>query len=232
MIPWWRTLVLLAACGDARDAATPREPTWPASSSDLCVTRGEVRGHRIVDAAVRGFAPRSRGDAAALAFTYAGPTTEVSELASGAVRHQLGLKLRAADSCNLIYVMWRVTPPEIVVQFKRNPRMTRHEECGTRGYQRLDPTHRAAPPSLAAGSTHRLAAAIDGNELLVWVDRELAWRGLLPEAARRLHGPAGFRTDNVAAQLALFAPTGDREAPCPSAPLAPQNAVQAQPEQD
>lgn len=217
MIRWWRILVLLAACGDARDAATPREPTWPASSSDLCVTRGEVREHRIVDAAVRGFAPSSRGDAAALAFTYAGPTTKVSELASGAVRHQLGLKLRAEDSCNLLYVMWRVAVrPEIVVQVKRNPAMTQHEDCGTAGYALVAPTHQAAPPPLAAGSSHHLAAAIDANELLVWADHQLVWRGILPEVARSLRGPAGFRTDNVATELALYAPSGDREAPCPT----------------
>jgi hypothetical protein len=42
---------------------------------------------------------------ATIVFTYLGPTSEVSHLDNGEVRHQLGLKLKAQNACNLVYVL-------------------------------------------------------------------------------------------------------------------------------
>jgi hypothetical protein len=36
-------------------------------------------------------------------FTYLGPTQEVSRLGNGEVRSQFGIKLRAQDTCNIVY---------------------------------------------------------------------------------------------------------------------------------
>jgi len=38
-------------------------------------------------------------------FAYLGPSREVSRLGSGEIRHQFGIKLKAQDICNLVYVM-------------------------------------------------------------------------------------------------------------------------------
>jgi hypothetical protein len=189
-----------------------REPTAPALplASSLRLTEGTARpsGGRvaITEPSVRGVVPDSTGDAAALDVVYLGPSTETAALASGAVRAQLGLKLRAQDSCNVIYVMWRIEPvSEIVVQLKRNPQATTHAACGSAGYDRIPPGHQSAPPALVPGSAHVLSAAIDGDDLAVWADQALVWRGTLPPEARALRGPAGFRTDNVRAELVVHA---------------------------
>jgi len=120
------------------------------------------------------------------------------------VRAQLGLKLRAMNSCNLIYVMWRSEPKsEVTVQIKHNPGKVTHEDCGTAGYKRIKHTTRKKPPVLAPNAQHKLSAAIDGDALVVHIDDKLVWQGTLPAEARDLGGPAGFRTDNVKAELAL-----------------------------
>ena len=184
-------------------------PALPLASS-LRLTEGRARpsGGRVVitEPSARGIAPASTGDAAALDIAYLGPSTEIVALASGDVRTQLGLKLRAQDSCNVIYVMWRIAPvSEIVVQLKRNPQATTHAVCGAGGYDRVRPGHHSTPPALVPGTSHVLSAAIDGDDLAVWADQALVWRGTLPPEACALAGPAGFRTDNVRAELALHA---------------------------
>ncbi len=197
-------IVIAVGCG--------REPAPPALSpaSSLRLTEGSVRPTggtiAITEPSVRGVVPDSTGDAAGLDVVYFGPSAETATLASGAERSQLGLKLRAQDSCNVIYVMWRIEPvSEIVVQLKRNPERATHAACGNGGYERIRPGHQSAPPALVPGASHTLSAAIDGDDLSVWADQALVWRGTLPAEARALRGPAGFRTDNVHAELVLHA---------------------------
>jgi hypothetical protein len=203
------------------DPQPPRiaEPPAPRPAA-LCVTKGQAsvtRDRLTIAESMRGFVPGAEGDAASLDFVYAGPTDERSALASGDVRSQLGLKLRAADSCNVVYVMWRIAPkPELVVQVKRNPGQTTHAECGAEGYTRIKPTRRAPVRAPAVGSTHTLAAAIVGDRLTAWVDRAIAWEGVLPPSARELAGPAGLRADNVRADVAVLATIGSNTQPCTS----------------
>ncbi len=201
---WLVTIAIAIGCG--HDPAAPALPLAPA----LRLTEGTARpsGGRvaITEPSTRGVVPESSGDAASLELTYLGPSTQTAALASGAERAQLGLKLRAQDSCNVIYVMWRIEPvAEIVVQLKRNRDATTHAACGAGGYARVRPGHRSAPPALVPGTSHTLSAAIEGDELRVWADQALVWQGTLPAEARALAGPAGFRTDNVRADLALHA---------------------------
>ncbi|GEM_PF-945327 len=192
----------------------------------LCMTEGDATpsGSRatIREPATRGFLTNSTGDAATLAFTYRGRSHSVAALASGDTRTQLGIKLRAQDSCNVIYVMWRIEPTsEIVVQTKRNTAHA-HRDCGAEGYTRVRPSLRASPPplgvpewsstardageSIDAELAHTLEASIVEDVLEVRADGRLVWRGTLPETARDLQGPVGFRTDNVDVDLELRAP--------------------------
>jgi len=201
----WRrsalALVVLAALGGA--APVPDAGSTEAGAG-LEVTSGKVQaradGTFAVDvpemrAVLRG---EGGGDAGELRFTYRGPTVERSHLASGEVREQLGLKLRAHDGCNLVYVMWWIAPhPGIAVSVKRNPGQRTHAECGARGYENLRPSWSAAAPAMAPGSHHTLAARIDADELQVSADGAPVWRGRLPDSARLLRGPVGVRSDNV-----------------------------------
>ena len=208
---WLLIACALAGCKTSRAEA-------PAVDG-LCVTKGAVRGEpgalAVTDPTVRAVVPGSSGDQASLRFTYRGDTEKVRALASGQLRKQIGLKLRAADGCNLVYVMWRFEPkPGIEVSIKANPGKRSHAECGTAGYQKLAPDDPVPVSRPAAGETHTLAATIQGDRLEATIDGDVVWRGSLGSAAAGLAGPAGFRSDNVAADIELTA-EGGGTAGCP-----------------
>jgi hypothetical protein len=219
-------LAALAGCtGNSSQAAPTRSAPGKleAIGDALCVTKGSaaIKG-AVTEPTVRAVAPSTSGEAAALTFTYRGYSTTKRELASGQERHQLGLKLRAQDGCNLVYVMWRLESkkgiPIVEVSVKRNPGQRTSEQCGTDGYTKVKPAKDhtlALVPVLAAGDTHTLRAAIAGDELRAWIDDKLVWRGTLPDSTRDLAGPAGLRSDNLAYDLVAFAAAaGDGKAKC------------------
>lgn len=184
------------------------------ANADLCVTKGALDGASIRAPTVRAFAPGTTGDAASLKFTWRGVADDTRALASGETRQQLGLKLRAQDSCNVIYVMWRLDTRRLDVSVKRNPGKRTHEECGAAGYSKVKPQTWAPVPALADGASHTLEAAIEDGILVAHVDGKLAWRGRLPEPANSLVGPAGLRSDNVKLDgIELGAPHAEGPAP-------------------
>ena len=207
------------ACGTGHvasaDRIDPQESpvikVQPIATDALCVTKGAARlGERVTQPTLRAFARETSGDAAALTFTYRGETEHTRALASGQERRQLGLKLRAANGCNLVYVMWRLDPrPALDISVKHNPGMTTHKQCGASGYHKVKHGELIAVPPLVIGETHTLRAEIHGDELTAWIDDQPAWRGSLPDHARELSGPAGLRSDNLAFDLVAFsAPAG------------------------
>jgi len=217
-------VVLIVACGGNKIEATEKDDvaakqrTAPIQPDALCVTKGAAAiGARVAVPAMRAIARGSSGEAAALRFTFRGETEDTKALASGQLRRQLGLKLRAMNGCNLVYVMWRLDPkPKLDVSIKLNPGMKTHKECGAEGYVKVRAREAAPVPALEVGATHTLRAEIAGDELVAWIDDRLAWRGSLPGAPRALSGPAGMRSDNLAFDLVAFeAPAGDAKAPLP-----------------
>ena len=101
-------------------------------------------------------------------FTYLGSTPNEAPLASGEMRRQFGLKLRAQDACNLVYAMWRIEPEsKLVVSVKNNPGEHTSAQCGNRGYQNIKPLRSSPLPSLHSGDTHTLRAEMNGAELRV-----------------------------------------------------------------
>jgi hypothetical protein len=198
--------------------AGPAGELSAASPDAVCITRGTraFDGGRMTinEPTVRVVAPASHGDAAALRFTFNGDSDEKAALASGQVRRQLGLKLRAADGCNLVYVMWRLDPtPFVEVSTKINPGDHTNDDCGTQGYTKIKAVRSEPAPPLRTGTSHTLAAEIIGDELTARIDDAIVWRGRLPDDARALDGVAGFRTDNVAIDAELLvAPVAQRRA--------------------
>src|SRR5256885_9993254 len=97
-----------------------------------CVPRGRIApGGRVSVPKMRAVLPASDGNSAELRFTYFGPSEPEEPLASGLPRRQIGLKLRAQDPCNLVYVMWRIHPEaRMVVSVKRNPGKHASRDCG------------------------------------------------------------------------------------------------------
>ena len=172
--------------------------TAPVSS--LCITRGALLpGGKVNTPTFRAVAAGTSGDDVGFEFEFEGRSAEVRALASGGVRRQIGLKLRAADGCNLVYAMWRLDPrPMLEVSTKINPGSRTHAQCGARGYAKLTPSYEGRVPALVGGARHWMYVQIFGDELYAWIDGQLVWQGRLPQEARYIAGPSGVRSDNVA----------------------------------
>jgi hypothetical protein len=211
-----RALVAAAwLSGCATAVAPPRAPSRadlePVAAPALTVTSGAVTegaggGLAIRAPSVRAVAQgRGRADVE-LAFVYRGPSAEVVPLASGEARRQIGLKLRAQDTCNVLYVMWHIEPTTgIHVALKTNPGRSTHAACGDGGYRTLAPTWSRAVTAIHPGDRRTLRATIERDEMRVLADGEPVWKGRLPPEALALDGPVGLRSDNGDFDLVLRA---------------------------
>ncbi|WP_241758146.1 hypothetical protein [Myxococcus landrumensis] len=178
------------------------------------VTQGALSeqsdGWLLVRAArMRAVVPGTKTSQAMLRFKLSGPSTEQRPFESGELRQQVGLKLRAMDGCNVLYVMWRITPtPGVVVNYKRNPEMHHSSDCGNAGYTTVRPSHhgKTSAPAPELDQEHSLRAHLEAGGLRVWADDILVWEGTLPAEALELDGPVGLRSDNVQLTLQLAVP--------------------------
>jgi hypothetical protein len=210
--------MVLLACALVAGGSASADELARAPAARWRVTRGHVEAladgrARVREPKMRAVVDASDGDAAELRFTYLGPADGEARLASGELRRQVGLKLRAANGCNLVYVMWRIEPKaQLVVSVKRNPGQRTHADCGARGYRNLVARAGTQPAPLSPNVEHRLHAKLDGRILRVWADRALAWEGDVGDEVLALRGPAGVRSDNAKLELELLvhaaAPSG------------------------
>jgi hypothetical protein len=183
--------------------------------NDLCVTNGNVSvlsgGWLAIDtpssrAVVRTDAKQTADQVAEIRFRYLGPTQTSKPLASGELRRQIGLKLQAVDTCNLIYAMWHIEPDTAVaVSVKRNAGMHTHEQCHAGGYLNIKAQRRIDLPPIRPGQTHTLRAELHGNNLIVTADGNVAWVGSLGNESLSLQGPTGLRTDNARFEFQYYA---------------------------
>ena len=183
-------------------AAEPRERAI--KPADVCVTNGALekgsRGDFVVNTpSSRAVAKGTDDSAAAIKFEYLGPASGETRLASGIVRRQLGVKLRAEDSCNVIYIMWGIEPqPGLIISMKANEGKSTHAECGVKGYKLVPSTLERSIAPIKVGETRTLAANLDEKgKLTVRVDGEVAWEGQTSPTANKMYGYTGIRTDNV-----------------------------------
>lgn len=205
-------LVFLAALGLEAAAHLSGMKLVAVSKADLCVTEGavdELRGGSLsvavpkMRAYVNSFTPPEVD----VHFTYLGSTGNEARLGSGELRRQFGLKLRAADACNLVYAMWRIEPEsKLVVSVKSNPGQHSSAECGNRGYKNIKPRRSTPVPVLRPGETHDLRAEMNGEEMRVFADNVLVWEGAVGGEALSFDGPVGMRSDNARLALELRAP--------------------------
>jgi hypothetical protein len=139
-------------------------------------------------------------------FTYLGSTGNEAPLASGEMRRQFGLKLRAQDACNLVYAMWRIEPEsKLVVSVKSNPGQHTSAQCSNHGYQNIKPRRSSPVSTLSPGETHTLRAQMSGAEMEVFADNALVWEGPIGPEALAFDGPVGIRSDNARLQIDLQA---------------------------
>jgi hypothetical protein len=176
--------------------------------ADLKVTSGSV------SESVTGFLtvnhPRVRGvrngawhPRARLQFRYQGPSDISIPSGSGLIFEQIGIQLRAQNTCNVLSIMWRIEPAErVVIKLKSNPGQSRHEECENSGYRTLA-TIPLGPLQITAKdrALHQLQAEVTLTEnccsCAAAADDRSVWSGELDfQLISAIDGPAGFRTDN------------------------------------
>jgi hypothetical protein len=202
-------------------------PSMQVSRADLCVTEGaiaELPGTRLsVDAAkMRAYLNTPTRQSIDAHFIYVGPASNEARLGSGELRRQFGLKLRAQDACNLVYVMWRIQPAsKLVVSVKSNPLQHSSSQCGNRGYRNIKPRRASEVGDLRPGEPRTLRAEMSGAELRVFVDNSLVWEGSLGSEILGLEGPVGIRSDNARLVIELRAgeplgPTAQHPSACRS----------------
>lgn len=162
----------------------------------------ELKGEKskqfdIEEAKTRFEFPGSDGRAVRVQFTYGGMSESTAAFASGKSRSQLGIKLRAKDSCNVLYIMWRIEPEQrVVVSKKSNPGQRLARECGNNGYEDIAPDSITHPPVVQEGRTHTFDAYLaEDNKLQVFVDNKPIWEGDVGQLG--FDGPSGVRTDNA-----------------------------------
>jgi hypothetical protein len=205
-------LVCLSSCD--LNAGPPSAQWTSVSRANLCVTEGtieELPGQRLSVSVpkMRAYVNAYTQPVAEVRFTYLGSTGNEAPLASGEMRRQFGLKLRAQDACNLVYAMWRIEPQsKLVVSVKSNPGEHTSAQCGNRGYQNIKPRRSVPVPTLRSGDTHVLRAEMNGAEMQVFADNSLVWEGSVGPDALAFDGPVGIRSDNARLQIDLR--TGQR----------------------
>ena len=153
----------------------------PVSKANLCVTEGTIDQQpgqplSVNVSKMRAYVNAYTQPVAEARFTYLGSTPNEAPLASGEMRRQFGLKLRAQDACNLVYAMWRIEPElKLVVSVKANPGQHTSAQCGNRGYQNIKPRRSTPIPVLTPGTAHTLRAQMNGAEMEVFADNSLVW---------------------------------------------------------
>lgn len=204
------------------------------NKASLKVTLGSIKETKsgfltTTSAKMRAVERAPSASTAQLQFRYRGPSKKTTAPNSnGTIKRQIGLKMRAKDTCNLLYVMWEVgrtqiredgsrdhrSPEKIVILVKSNPGKSTHKGCGTDGYQTIatinqnDPSHGFASARDEKG--HRLRAELvpkgrAGYDLFVYVDGKEVWNGRIAHRLlRNIDGPAGIRSDNGSFIFKLF----------------------------
>jgi hypothetical protein len=219
--------MLLSLAAFACTAPVAREHASSGSTAlvneGLCVTEGEVQNRgqatfEVSSPAMRAVVAGSEPEMAELRFLYKGPTPEIARLADGELRRQVGLKLRAEDSCNVVYAMWRFEPkPGVFVSVKRDPDRHHHAECADSGYENITPLRSTAVPAPKVGEEHVMRALLDGRNLQVVIDGQAVWEGDVGDVSS-IVGPAGIRTDNARLVFQLAAARSGGDDACPTRP--------------
>jgi hypothetical protein len=203
--------VAIQVAGGYAMATEPTIPLQRIGADSLCVTNGTIRslpdGRLSIDSAssravVRGVTAQT----AEIRFNYLGPSATSKPLASGELRRQIGIKLRAQDTCNLLYAMWHIEPDSrIAVSIKRNPDEHTHAACDAHGYRNIKPLLSKNLPPISAGEVHQFRAVLHGTTLTLTADRNVVWEGDVSDQVLQFDGPVGLRTDNARFEFEFFA---------------------------
>lgn len=152
---------------------------------------------------------------AKLSLRYLGETSILAPLSSGRVVGQIGLKLINKNTCNVLYVMWRIMPvEELYLAVKHNPDDTTHKECGANGYHGLSYT-KLSPFGISAkdGKTHELYATFSAKKQTVSVyidDKLIEKKRIDSKLLAGLTGTIGLRSDNANVDFRFLLPMAEK----------------------
>jgi hypothetical protein len=215
MLAWAVAATTGLCCGPfAPQAGTPAK-LQRVARDQMCVTNGVIVPTQggvlaIATPSSRAVVPGAAAQSAELHFRYMGPSDAARPLASGELRRQIGLKLKAQDSCNLLYAMWHIAPDStLAVSVKHNPGLHTHAQCGAHGYVSVPADLKRELPTLSPGESHTLRADLRGDRLTLMADGQVAWEGSVGAHIAEFDGPVGLRTDNGRFELQVFAALGD-----------------------
>lgn len=202
-------------CGQFAPRAGAQAKLQRVARDQMCVTNGAIVPTQggllaITTPSSRAVVPGAVAQSAELHFRYLGPSDATRPLASGALRRQIGLKLKAQDSCNLLYAMWHIAPDnKLAVSVKYNPGLHTHAQCGAHGYVSVPADLMRELPTLSPGEFHTLHADLRADRLTLMADGQVAWEGSVGAHIAQFDGPVGLRTDNGRFELQVFAALAD-----------------------
>jgi len=180
--------------------AKPKKEFVPLTLNKFKVTKGKISSTQsgklfISSTAVRAVSGTATPQEVILRFRYLGPTKKMHSLASGKERHQIGLKIEAENACNLLYVMYRISPkPALALQLKLNPYESRSRQCSNDGYSTL--ASETLTTAMLDSRTDEIYVRREGARLSAGLDGETLISIELPVGARELRGKLGLRSDN------------------------------------
>lgn len=176
----------------------------------MCITNGQVQPDslnklELASATTRGVVTTPTTQKAKIVFTYQAAIENSPDNLNDL--RQIGIKLHAMNSCNVLYAMWPVAGGPVKVSLKRNDGMVYHEECKSvpkQGYTLLTPSSSVSVPPLVEGVQHTLQAEYDNTTVRVYADGRLVWIGNLSRNQIPFDGPVGFRSDGGIFKLRYF----------------------------
>lgn len=175
------------------------------NSTGLRVTSGQVyydnaqEMYTTTSPTMRVHSSKQGSDIAELKFQYLGTSASRAKLSSGAYRQQVGMFMKSQNQCNRLYIMWRFNAysSRIVVQTKRNPSMSSHQECGAQGYETVQPQFYTEAPAIEVNQTYKLLTRLSDEKLEIFADEKLVWQGNVDLMNLPGNGYAGVRSDNT-----------------------------------
>lgn len=163
------------------------------------ISKNSVNSVNIASPTSRIDFPSSDGESIDITTVYWGSTEETSALASGIVVHQYGVKLRSANTCNVVYIMHNFSnAPTVSISVKQNDGMSTHKECGAGGYKQIATI---SVPKTIVGQQIRMKAYFLEDTLHYMENNTLLWSGKVSFNKKCI---SGFRSDNVKVNLILW----------------------------
>jgi hypothetical protein len=122
------------------------------------------------------------------------------------MRRQIGIKLRAQDTCNIAGANWHIeTDARVAVAVKRNGGRHTNAQRSAQGYLNMKPMRDRNAPAIGQDEWHELKAVLSDSSLPFWTNGQVAWDGSVAAPLALIEGPVGPRSDHGRFELEFLA---------------------------